>query len=230
MKTTLLLCVAAASVSTLAGVPDFSRQPPQWQLALSQPAGDDATKDIIAKGKGAAIACAGCHGANGLPPAGVPFPRLAGLPAEYIAKQLFDYRDGTRPNAMMAPIAKALTDAEIGSLALRFSSQPTRAVRSSDGSDRRGAQLARAGDNVLALPACAACHGADDTGGGPILPPLGAQPSAYTSAQLLAFRSGERHNDDGAVMRELAKRLSDADIEAISAYFEKTTSLQGGTP
>jgi cytochrome c553 len=121
----------------------------------------------------------------------------------------------------MAPIAKALSDAEIGSLALYFGSQPARAVKSSPVSARRGAQLAREGDNALAIPACADCHGGDDIGGGPILPPLGAQPSAYTSAQLLAFKSGERHNDDAAVMRELSKRLSNADIEALASYFEK---------
>jgi len=205
----------------LAAVPDFSRPPPQWQVALSQPAKDEVALNIVAVGKGAAIACAGCHGAKGLPAAGVPFPRLAGLPPEYLAKQLFDYRDGTRPNTVMAPIAKALTDAEIASLALYYGSQPAPAVRSSQLSPHRGAQLAREGDNTLAIPACADCHGGDDVGGGPILPPLGAQPSAYTTAQLNAFKSGERHNDDGAVMRELAKRLSDADIQAIASYFEK---------
>jgi cytochrome c553 len=221
MRATLILGIAAASVSTLAGAPDFARPPPQWQVALSQAAKDEVAKDIVAKGKGAAIACVGCHGANGLPATDVPFPRLAGLPSEYLAKQLFDYRDGARPNAVMGPIAKALTDAEIGSLALYFGSQAAAAVKSSQASPRRGAQLAREGDNALAIPACADCHGGDDVGGGPILPPLGAQPSAYTTSQLTAFRSGERHNDDGAVMRELAKRLSDADIAAIAAYFEK---------
>jgi cytochrome c553 len=205
----------------LAAAPDFSRPAPQWQLALSQPAKDEVAQGIVANGKGAAIACGGCHGAKGLPAAGVPFPRLAGLAPEYIAKQLFDYRDGTRPNAVMAPIAKALSDAEIGSLAVYYGSQPTPAVKSSNVSPRRGAQLAREGDNTLAIPACADCHGGDDVGGGPILPPLGAQPSAYTIAQLGAFKSGERHNDDGAVMRELSKRLSQADIEAIASYFEK---------
>jgi len=222
MRTTLVLCLAAASVSAMAAeVLDFSRPPPSWQTALSQPAKEEVAQNIVAKGKGAAIACAGCHGANGLPPAVVPFPRLAGLPSEYVAKQLFDYRDGTRPNAAMAPIAKALTDAEIGSLALYFASQPASPVKSSHVSPRRGAQLAREGDNALAIPACSDCHGGDDIGGGPILPPLGAQPSAYTTAQLVAFKSGERRNDDGAVMREFSKRLSEADIEAIASYFEK---------
>ncbi|HSS69663.1 MAG TPA: c-type cytochrome [Casimicrobiaceae bacterium] len=221
MRATLLLCIATLGATTVAGVPDFSRPPPQWQVALSEPAKDEVAKSIVATGKGAAIACAGCHGANGLPATGVPFPRLAGLPPEYVAKQLFDYRDGARPSAVMVPIAKALTNAEIGSLALYLSSQPAPAVKSSHASPRRGAQLAREGDNALAIPACADCHGGDDVGGGPILPPLGAQPSAYTTGQLTAFRSGERHNDEGAVMRELSKRLSDADINAIASYFEK---------
>ena len=221
MKATLLLGIAAASVTTLAAGPDFSRPPPQWQVALSQPAKDDVAQNIVASGKGAAIACAGCHGAKGVPAAGVPFPRLAGLPSEYLAKQLFDYRDGTRPNTVMEPIAKALGDAEIGSLALYFGSQPAPALKSAQLSPHRGARLAREGDNALAIPACADCHGGDDVGGGPILPPLGAQPSAYTTAQLNAFKSGERHNDDGAVMRELSKRLSEADIDAIASYFEK---------
>jgi cytochrome c553 len=216
----VLLCVAAASAATSAGVPDFSRPPPPWQVALAQPASDDVAKNIIATGKGAATACGGCHGAAGVPPAGVPFPRLAGLPPEYVAKQLFDYRGGTRPSAVMAPIAQALTDGEIAALALHFGAQSAPALRSVQASSR-GSRLAREGDNTLAIPACADCHGGDDVGGGPILPPLGAQPSAYTTAQLAAFRSGERRNDDGAVMREMARRLSDADIEAIASYFEK---------
>jgi cytochrome c553 len=221
MKTSLVACLAAASFSALAIVPDFSRPPPRWQLALAQPATEEVASNIVTQGKGAAIACAGCHGANGLPAAGVPFPRLAGLPPEYLAKQLFDYRDGARPSALMAPIATALTDAEIGSLARYFGAQPVASVKSAHVSPRRGAQLAREGDNALAIPACSDCHGGDDVGGGPVLPPLGAQPADYTAGQLRAFRSGERHGDEGAVMRALGRRLSDADIEAIASYFEK---------
>ena len=219
MRHTLAACVAAASVSWTCAA-DFSRPQPPWQQALS--AGSDAAaSEIVANGKGAAIACAGCHGAEGLPAAGVPFPRLAGLPPEYLAKQLFDYRGGARPDDVMAPIARALGDAEIGSLARFFGSKAPASVNRSIASPRRGAQLAREGDNALAIPACSDCHGGDDVGGGPILPPLGAQPAAYTAAQLRAFKSGQRHGDDGAVMREMSRRLSDADIDAIAAYFEK---------
>ena len=82
----------------------------------------------------------------------------------------------------------------------------------------RGRQLARYGDNALAIPACVDCHGDNITGGGPILPEL-AQPAAYTAAQLDAFRTGERKNDGDGIMQAIAKRLSDADVKALGEYY-----------
>jgi cytochrome c553 len=209
----------AALSGTLARPAEFAAEAPAWQVALATSNDADTGKLIAAQGKGAALACATCHGANGTPATGTPFPRLAGVPVEYITKQLFDYRDGSRPNPVMAPIAKALSDEEIASLARYYASQelPARNTSPPAGA-KRGHQLSRYGDNTLAIPACVDCHGSNDTGGGPILPPL-AQPAAYTSAQLQAFRAGERHNDTDRVMRELSRRLSDADIQALADYY-----------
>jgi len=207
------------AIAALAQSKDFSPPPPAWQVALQGTTSTAAGKAIVTSGKGAAIACAGCHGANGIAPAGTPFPRLAGLPMEYVAKQLFDYREGTRPNPMMAPIAKALTDADIASVARYYASMdPPAAQTGATGWSARARHLARYGDNALAIPACIDCHGSDATGGGPILPPLG-QSASYTTAQLQAFRSGERHNDGDTVMREMSKRMSDADIKALADYY-----------
>jgi cytochrome c553 len=212
----LSLAVVPATVTRSS---EFAAEMPAWQVALAESKDSDAGKLIATQGKGAAIACAGCHGANGMPATGTPFPRLSGVPVEYVAKQLFDYRDGSRPNPVMSQIAKALSDAEIGSLARYYASQELpQKNRPPTVEHRRGRQLVRYGDNTLAIPACGDCHGSDDTGGGPILPPL-AQPAAYTSAQLQAFRAGERHNDADRVMRELARRLSDADIQALADYY-----------
>jgi cytochrome c553 len=214
--------VAAAMLASIvsAQAPDFARAPPAWQAALA--ASTDATtgRTIATKGKGAAVACSSCHGVNGIPAAGAPFPYLAGMPVEYLAKQLIDYRDGTRDNAVMQPIAKALTDADIASLARHYGSlkPPTFKVVPSS-APRRARQLQEVGDNALAIPGCANCHGRAGTGGGPLLPALAAQPAAYTAGQLNAFRAGERKNDDDAVMRALAKRLSDADIKALAEYY-----------
>jgi len=71
---------------------------------------------------------------------------------------------------------------------------------------------------VHAIPACVDCHGGNITGGGPILPGL-AQPAAYTTAQPTAFRAGERKNDGDGIMQAIAKRLSDADINALADYY-----------
>jgi cytochrome c553 len=214
----VVLGLAAAPV-TLVRSAEFAPELPTWQVALASSKDADTGKSIATNGKGAALACATCHGANGMPANGTPFPRLAGVPLEYVAKQLFDYRDGSRPSPVMAPIAAALTDAEIGSLAWYYASQEPPARNSPPSTKpQRGHQLARIGDNTLAIPACVDCHGSDDVGGGPILPPL-AQPAAYTSTQLQAFRSGERRNDADRVMRELARRLNDADIQALAEYY-----------
>lgn len=205
--------------SALAQSPDFVRKPPGWQVALVASKDTSAGDAIATKGKGPALACAGCHGANGVPAAGAPSPRLAGLPVEYVAKQLFDYRDGSRTNATMVPIAKALTDADIASLAWHYASLQVPAGKPEAAGAQRAWQLARYGDNTLVLPACVDCHGSDITGGGRILPGL-AQPAAYTAAQLDAFRTGERKNDGDGIMQSIAKRLSDADIKALSEYYE----------
>ncbi|HTO42548.1 MAG TPA: c-type cytochrome [Burkholderiales bacterium] len=209
-----------AALAALAQSPDFARKPPAWQVALEASKEVAAGEAIATKGKGAALACAGCHGAKGVPAAGAPFPRLAGLPVEYFAKQLFDYRDGIRANAIMGPIGKALADAEIASLAWYYASLEVSAPRATASADQpqRGWQLARYGDNALALPACVDCHGGDVTGGGPVLPGL-AQPAAYTAAQLSAFRDGERKNDGDGIMQAIAKRLSDADVKALADYY-----------
>jgi len=205
----------------LAQSPDFARKPPVWQAALAASKDTSAGDAIATKGKDAALACAGCHGANGVPAAGAPFPRLAGLPVEYVAKQLFDYRDGSRANAIMVPISQALTDADIASLAWHYALMQVPAEAPAAAGPQRAHQLARYGDNALAIPACVDCHGGNISGGGPILPGL-AQPAAYTIAQLTAFRTSERKNDGDGIMQSIARRLSDADINALGEYYGTT--------
>lgn len=70
--------------------------------------------------QGLSARCAGCHGADGL---GVgTFPALAGKDADYLAKQLRDYKSGARPNPMMATIAKSLSEQDITDLATYYAS------------------------------------------------------------------------------------------------------------
>ena len=65
--------------------------------------------------------CAGCHGAAGISNNPL-WPNLAGQKDAYLVKQMKAFRDGTRTDPMMSPMAKPLTDADIDNLAAYFSS------------------------------------------------------------------------------------------------------------
>lgn len=73
-----------------------------------------------AAGKAKSATCAGCHGAAGVS-ANPMWPNLAGQKEAYMVKQLKAFRDGTRVDPMMAPMAKPLSDADIDNLAAYFS-------------------------------------------------------------------------------------------------------------
>ena len=72
-------------------------------------------------GKAKAAACAGCHGAEGVS-SNPMWPNLAGQKEGYLVKQIKAFREGTRSDPMMSPMAKPLTDADIDNLAAYFSS------------------------------------------------------------------------------------------------------------
>jgi len=77
--------------------------------------------DDVAAGRAKSdVACALCHGVNGL--STLPnAPNLAGQQAIYVVEQLRNYRSGQRQNAVMNVIAKTLSDAEINHLGAWFS-------------------------------------------------------------------------------------------------------------
>ena len=74
-----------------------------------------------AAGKAKAASCAGCHGANGIS-SNPMWPNLAGQQPGYLVKQMKAFRDGTRTDPMMSPMAKPLSDADIENIAAYFSS------------------------------------------------------------------------------------------------------------
>lgn len=74
-----------------------------------------------AAGKAKAAVCAACHGANGISNNDL-WPNLAGQKAGYIVKQLKAFRDGSRKDPLMVPMAKPLSDADIANLAAYFAS------------------------------------------------------------------------------------------------------------
>lgn len=112
--------VQALSLSDVPNVAAYFSQ--QTRLL---PAADDlhstAGKAIYSAGIAAknVTACAACHGADGLGNPAAGFPLLAGQHADYISKQLKDFRNATRHNDaqnMMRTIAVNLTDEDIATL------------------------------------------------------------------------------------------------------------------
>ena len=89
--------------------------------ALLVPAMQARAADDIAAGKAKATLCAACHGANGISTAEM-YPNLAGQKKAYLITQLMAFRDGSRVNAIMQPMAQPLTDQDINDLAAYFSS------------------------------------------------------------------------------------------------------------
>ncbi len=70
-----------------------------------------------------AAACAACHGQNGIS-VSPPWPTLAGQHEEYLVHALNQYRDGSRKDPVMSPMAAPLTDEDVKLLAKYFSSLP----------------------------------------------------------------------------------------------------------
>ena len=176
-----------------------------------------------------AAACMGCHGPDGNSPADT-WPKLAGQLPEYIQKQLHDFKAGLRKNEQMSPMAQPLADPDIAELAAYFSKQTVRPGEGKKELLAAGEQIFNKGKgrpNVVA--ACIGCHG--QTGGGRadwketmktlpafLAPAIGGQHAAYLAKQLLAYKSGERTNDPARIMRDIAGRMSDDEIHAVSEY------------
>lgn len=75
----------------------------------------------IEAAKAKSVTCAGCHGAAGI--SVVPmYPNLAGQKAQYVEKQLKAFRDGSRQDPIMGPMAKPLSDEDIAGLAAFYES------------------------------------------------------------------------------------------------------------
>lgn len=81
-----------------------------------------APKGSAAAGKGKAVACAACHGADGNKTVDNNHPKLAGQYPDYLAKALGEYRSGKRKNAIMGAQAKGLSDKDIADLAAYYGS------------------------------------------------------------------------------------------------------------
>lgn len=182
-------------------------------------------RQIVLHGKGSTVpACAACHGADGAGNPRVGFPRLAGLNATYLYRQLGDIASNTHAGIVMQPTARALSDAERAALAQYFSELPIPAALATPSvpmpsPDSVGAILATRGRWSQQLPACDQCHGPGGVGVGEYFPPLAGQPASYIVSQLQAWKTGKRHNDPLHLMQHVSQQLDDQDMTAVADWY-----------
>ncbi len=154
--------------------------------------------------------CAACHGpaGNSTNPA---IPSLAGQPAQFLSTALFLYRQGSRKDPQMTPIAANLPNAEINELAEYFSRQKPAAP-----SHKTSPENAVAGKRLAERYNCDQCHG-PELKGLQHIPRLAGQQFEYLKTQLRGFKAKTRADIDGN-MTSAAQALSDKDIEVLAAY------------
>ncbi|MCH4809930.1 c-type cytochrome [Vreelandella neptunia] len=189
-------------------------------------AGALAQEGDAERGQAAAATCSACHQADGSGmnvPNGESWPRLAGLDAEYIVKQLHDFKEGRRENATMVTFANMLDDQQILDVAEYFDQMAVTPGQGGDEADEallaRGQQLAERGDWNAYIVSCQSCHGPGGNGVGSTFPGVASQHAGYISTQLMAWKNGTRSNDPQNLMGAIAKRMSDNDIQAVSAWY-----------
>ncbi|SHM60969.1 Cytochrome c553 [Paracoccus solventivorans] len=175
-------------------------------------------------------ACASCHGDAGEGAQNIP--RLAGMPAGYLVKQLHDYKSGARINDNMQYVVSTLDDAEMAALGAYYAALETGpSSNASLGGDlERGRTLALAGDWSVSVPSCFSCHGALGWGVGETFPAIAGQHPAYTHTQLAAWKAGRRANSPLGLMHSVAASLSEKDMRAVSDYLATLPPPQPRNP
>ncbi|MDQ2735728.1 MAG: cytochrome c4 [Pseudomonadota bacterium] len=181
------------------------------------PAPAPVAKPDLAKGATiSANVCAACHTSDGT--RGSPAnPILQGQHADYLVKELTEFKSGKRVNAIMNGMAATLSNDDMKNVAAFYASKNAKPGFAKDKAlAALGQKIYRGGIADRAIPACAACHGPSGAGIPVQYPRLSGQHAEYVEAQLIAFRGGVRHNN--AAMTGVAAKLGDREIKALADY------------
>ena len=179
----------------------------------------------IEAGKAKSQTCVACHGADGNSLI-TQYPKLAGQHEKYLEKQLKELKLGMtsggkqgRNEPVMGAMAMSLSEEDMADLAAYYASLPISNNSTPENVVDEGKVLYTAGNAERGVTACIACHG--PRGNGTELsgfPKISGQHADYIKAQLEKFRDGSRNNDMNAMMRDVAKKLTDAEIDTLSKY------------
>lgn len=167
--------------------------------------------------------CTGCHNEDGNSTT-PEFPKLAGLDAVYITKQIKDFKNDKRVSEIMGPMANQIPDKDIPFLASYFSKKKRNTETITDPKvAAQGQQIFDDGIISSAVPACSGCHGEKGEGTDKF-PRLAGQHSVYLITQMNNFKNAVRNNDARKVMRAITLRMTEQDMKAVAEYI---TSLKG---
>lgn len=174
-------------------------------------------------GKEKSAMCHGCHGENGM---GIApnFPNLAGQYQKYIERQMSDYVAGKRVDPMMTDMAKAVTEPQdLKDITAYFSSLKRMAGKPGGDKDlaAKGKRIFFEGNPETGVYACKNCHGESGYGmdaKNNLFPVINGQAKDYLLKQMNDYKSGERRNDPAGMMGAVAKKMTEAEINAVVEF------------
>lgn len=160
------------------------------------------------------LKCYKCHGDTGIADDD-DTPSLAGQVVAYTFKQMIDYKSGVRIDKKMQKAVKKLTASELNDIAAFYALQKPQPM--SGGEDIP--HLAKNGDKSRKLIGCEDCHNKNAYDRGHQTPYIEGQKPEYMLEMLTMFKDSDRVNDHYRVMRKVAAKLSDEEIEALATYY-----------
>jgi len=183
-------------------------------------ANDDSSIDLEQAKKIVNNLCIACHGIDGN--SSIPAnPNLSAQHAGYSTKQLMQFKNGERENAVMKGMVASLSEEDMVNLGFYFEQQKQKLLTaSSNGKNSLGEKIYRAGVASKNIPACASCHGPAGHGIPDLYPRLNSQHADYTVSQLNAFRLEKRMNDNAMMMRTIAQKLTEKEMSAVADYIQ----------
>ena len=191
--------------------------------AVAAPVAVEVNTSIVSHNGGDALKgqeksgmCVACHGSDGNSISPLT-AKIAGQGSAYLAKQLADFKSTARVNPIMAGMAAGLSEQDMADLGAFFATQKTSPGNGE--ANEAGHKLYFGGDSERGISACVACHTASGKGASQAkFPSIAGQHVEYLTAQLKSFRAGERANDNNGMMRKIAMKLSDKDIDALAQF------------
>lgn len=189
-------------------------------LTVAMAAGSAFAAGNPEAGSQKAATCIACHMIDGNSVNPI-WPKLAEQDADYLAKQLAAFKSGARKDDTMAAMTAPLSPEDMADLSAYFSTKE-RTIGSADPAKAKvGQQIYRAGVPSKQVAACSGCHGPAGAGNPPAdFPSLSGQHADYVKKALSDFRAGVRTTDPNGMMRDVAARMSDDEIEAVAQYVQ----------